>query len=77
MPYKSEHACSLQAVPQGAKVRRTSRVMRGKSVSVIWAKIRGKMRMASVRMKTGTWSADAAGSLCKSLGGTFHPARRK
>ncbi len=76
MPYKSEHSCSLHSIPRGTRTRRTTRVMRGKSVGVVWARIAGKMLMASVRMKTGTWNQSSAAGLCKSLGGTFHPAKK-
>jgi len=76
MPYKNEHACSLRSIPPGTAVRSSTRVMRGKSVRVIWVRIGEKMRMASVRMKTGIWKRDSAAALCKSLGGTFHPAKK-
>lgn len=75
MPYPNEHSCSLRSIPKGAVVKRTNRTMKGKTVSVIWAKIGGKMQMASVRFKRSTWSAGQAASVCKSLGGTFHPAK--
>lgn len=76
MPYKKEHSCSFRNIPEGAKVRSTTRVMRGKSVRVIWVRIGGKMRKAAVRMRTSIWKRNAAASLCKSLGGRFHPAKK-
>lgn len=76
MAYEKEHSCSIRSIPQGAVVRSTTRVMRGKSVRVIWLRIGDRMRMAAVRMKTHIWRRSAAVALCRSLGGTFHPATK-
>lgn len=77
-PYPQEHACRLREPGdfQADSFRRIEREHEGKKYSVIMGKLTGQDAMTeqAYRYPKDTWSADSAGSHCKSHDGRFEAA---